>query len=83
VPTTASDYRRAWVRLRGGVVTVHLLWLNNFRYLHRNRLLKQLNDLRFHHRVKRGSDTLKVACIELVEAALDIVTVGDDRWRNL
>jgi hypothetical protein len=73
---------RAWTRLRGPVQTVHLLWLNNFRYSHEERLRKYLNDLRYYERLKRGSDTLKVACIELMDAALGIVTVGDERWRN-
>jgi hypothetical protein len=73
---------RAWTRLRGPVQTIHLLWLNNFRYSHEERLRKYLNDLKYYERVKRGSDTLKVACIELMDAALGIVTVGDERWRN-
>lgn len=73
---------RAWTRLRGPVQTVHLLWLNNFRYSHEERLRKYLNDLKYYERMKRGSDTLKVACIELMDAALGIVTVGDERWRN-
>jgi hypothetical protein len=73
---------RAWAKLRGPVQTVHLLWLNNFRYSDESRLRKHLNDLKYYERVKRGSDTLKVACIELMNAALAIVTVGDERWRN-
>jgi hypothetical protein len=64
------------------VQTVHLLWLNNFRYSPEQRLRKYLNELKYYERVKRGSDTLKVACIELMDAALSIVTVGDERWRN-
>ncbi|HVW29463.1 MAG TPA: hypothetical protein VHC69_29055 [Polyangiaceae bacterium] len=73
---------RARTRLRGPVQTVHLLWLNNFRYSDESRLRKHLNELKYYERVKRGSDTLKVACIELMDAAFDIVTVGDERWRN-
>jgi hypothetical protein len=73
---------RAWAKLRGPVQTVHLLWLNNFRYSHEQQLRKYLNDIKYYTRVKRGSDTLKVACIELMDAALGIVTVGDERWRN-
>jgi hypothetical protein len=73
---------RALTKLRGPVQTVHLLWLNNFRYSHEERLRKYLNDLKYYERVKKGSDTLKVACIELIDAALGIVTVGDERWRN-
>jgi hypothetical protein len=38
--------------------------------------------LKYYERVKKGSDTLKVACIELMDAALGMVTVGDERWRN-
>jgi hypothetical protein len=45
-------------------------------------LRKHLSDLKYYQRLKRGSDTLKVACIELMNAALAIVTVGDERWRN-
>jgi hypothetical protein len=73
---------RAWAKLRGPVQTVHLLWLNSFRYLHESRLRKHLNEIKYYERVRRGSDTLKVACIELMDAALAIVTVGDERWRN-
>jgi hypothetical protein len=73
---------RAWVKLRGPVQTVHLLWLNNFRYSHEDQLRRYLNDLKYYQRVRKGSDTLKVACIELIDAALAIVTVGDERWRN-
>lgn len=73
---------RAWTNLRGPVQTVHLLWLNSFRYCDEARLRRYLNDLKYYDRVKRGSDTLKVACIELVNAALAIVTTGDERWRN-
>jgi hypothetical protein len=73
---------RAWAKLRGPVQTVHLLWLNNFRYSDEAHLRKHLNDLRYYDRLKRGSDTLKVACIELMNAALAIIPVGDERWRN-
>jgi hypothetical protein len=73
---------RAWGRLRGPVQSVHLLWLNTFRYADESRLRKHLNDLKYYGRLKRGSDTLKVACIELMNAALAIVTIGDERWRN-
>jgi hypothetical protein len=73
---------RAWSRLRGPVQTVHMLWLNNLRYTHELRLRRHLNDLKYFERVKRGSDTLKVACIELIDAGLAIVSVGDERWRN-
>jgi hypothetical protein len=73
---------RAWTNLRGPVQTVHLLWLNNFRYVHEDQLRRYLNDLKYYQRVRKGSDTLKVACIELIDAALAIVTVGDERWRN-
>jgi len=45
-------------------------------------LRRHLNDLKYYERAKKGSDTLKVACIELMDAALGIVTVGDERWRN-
>lgn len=73
---------RAWARLRGPVQTVHLLWLNNFRYSDETRLRKHLSDIKYYARVMRGADPLKVACIELMDAALAIVTVGDERWRN-
>ena len=73
---------RARAKLRGAVATVHLLWLNNFRYSDEQRLRKHLSDIKYDQRVKRGSDMLKVACIELMDAALQIVTVGDERWRN-
>jgi hypothetical protein len=73
---------RAWTKLRGPVQTVHLLWLNNFRYRDEAQLRNHLKELKYYERVKRDSDTLKVACIELVNAALAIVTVGDERWRN-
>jgi hypothetical protein len=69
-------------KLRGPVQTVHVLWLNNLRYSHEVRLRTHLNDVRYYARVKRGSDTLKVACIELMNAASAIVNVGDERWRN-
>ena len=69
-------------KLRGPAQTVHLLWLNSFRYFHESRLRKHLNEIKHYEQVKRGSDTLKVACIELMDAALAIVTVGDERWRN-
>jgi hypothetical protein len=73
---------RAWAKLRGPVQTVHMLWLNNFRYANEARLRRHLNELKYFEHVKRGSDTLKVACTELIDAALAIVTVGDERWRN-
>ena len=73
---------RARAKLRGALATVHVLWLNNFRYAHEQRLRQYLNDIRYYTRVKKGSDTLKVVCIELVDAALEIVTIGDERWRN-
>ncbi len=73
---------RAWAKLRGPAQTVHLLWLNGFRYASEKRLRQHLSALRFYARVKKGSDTLKVACIDLIDAALQIVTVGDERWRN-
>ncbi len=73
---------RAWVRLRGPVQTVHLLWLNGHRYVHELRLRKHLNDMGFYKRVRRGSDMLEVACLELMDAAWSIVTIGDERWRN-
>jgi hypothetical protein len=68
--------------MRGPVQTVHLLWLNNFRYLHEQRLRKFLKTLRYYGPVKRGSDALKVACRDLMDASLQIVTIGDERWRN-
>ncbi|MBX3188113.1 MAG: hypothetical protein KF819_13915 [Labilithrix sp.] len=73
---------RARAKLRGPVATVHLLWLNSFRYSHEQRLRHHLNELKYYTRVKRGADVLKVACTELMDAALQIVTVGDERWRN-
>jgi hypothetical protein len=73
---------RAWIRLRGPVLTVHLLWLNGFRYASEERLRQHLSGTKFYRRVKKGSDTLKVACIDLMDAALEIVTVGDERWRR-
>lgn len=73
---------RAWAKLRGPVQTVHLLWLNNFRYSHEARLRKHLNDIKYFDRIRRTSDTLKLACIELMNAALAIITIGDERWRN-
>ncbi len=73
---------RAWTKLRGPVQTVHLMWLNNFRYADEQKLRKHLNDTKYYERTKRSSDTLKVACIELMDAALTIVTIGDERWRN-
>jgi hypothetical protein len=72
----------ARAKLRGPVATVHLLWLDNFRYSHEERLRQHLNDIKFYKRVNRGSDTLKGACNELMDAALRIVTVGDERRRN-
>jgi hypothetical protein len=45
-------------------------------------LRKHLNDIEYYKRVKRGSDTLKVACLEIVDAAWVIVKIGDERWRN-
>jgi hypothetical protein len=73
---------RAWAKLREPVQTVHTLWLNGFRYLDESRLRKHLNDLVYYRGLKRGSDTLKVACVELLRAASAIVSVGDERWRN-
>lgn len=73
---------RALKKLRGPVQTVHLLWLNNFRYTDESRLRRYLNDLTYYERVKKRSDTLKVACIDLLDAALGIVTIGDERWRS-
>jgi hypothetical protein len=73
---------RAWARLRGPVQTVHLLWLNSHRYAHESRLRRHLNDIKYYQRAKRGSDTLKVACLEMMDAAWAIVTIGDERWRN-
>ena len=73
---------RAWSKLRGPVQTVHLLWLNNFRYAYEAKLRRHLNEIGYYARAARGSDTLKVACVELMDAALAIVTVGDERWRN-
>ena len=73
---------RARAKLRGPVATVHLLWLNNFRYSHEQRLRQHLKALKYYTRVKSGSDALKVACTDLMDAALQIVTIGDERWRN-
>ncbi len=73
---------RAWAKLRGPVQTVHLLWLHGFRYTDRGRLRRHLKDIRYYERPKRDSDALKVACIELCDAAFAIVTMGDERWRN-
>ena len=73
---------RAWTKLRGSVQTVHLLWLDNLRYTHEPQLRRHLNDIKYYARVNRASDVLKVACIELIDAALIIVTIGDERWRN-
>lgn len=53
-----------------------------FRYADEARLRKHLNDLKYYARSARGSDPLKVACIELMNAALAIVSVGEARWRN-
>jgi hypothetical protein len=72
----------AWAKLRDPVQTVHLLWLNNFRYKPEHRLRQHLKDIKFDKRVKKGSDTLKVACIELIDAALQVVTVGEERWQS-
>lgn len=69
-------------RLRPAVQTAHLLWLNKYRYWDEDRLRQHLNDIKYYRRVARESDTLKVACIELTDAALQIVTVGDERWKN-
>lgn len=74
---------RATRLLRGHVQTIHMLWLNNLRYTHEFRLRQHLNGLKYYTRLKKGSDTLKVACIELVEAAVQIVTKGNERWKNL
>ncbi|MGH7295004.1 MAG: hypothetical protein ACRELB_08725 [Polyangiaceae bacterium] len=73
---------RTRARLRGHVQTVHQLWLNNLRYTDEQRLRRHLNDVKYYDRVNKGSDVLKVACIELVEAAVQIVTLGDERWPN-
>lgn len=73
---------RAWSKLRGPVQAVHMLWLNNFRFADDKKLRKHLNDIKYYERTSRGSDTLKVACLELMDAALTIVTIGDERWRN-
>lgn len=73
---------RARARLRGPVSTVHLLWLNNFRYAPEQRLRQHLRDSGFSRRVSRNADVLKVACGQVVEAAIQIVTIGDGRWRN-
>ena len=62
--------------------TVHLLWLNNFRYAPEQRLRQHLRDSGFSRRVTRNADVLKVACGQVVEAAIQIVTIGDGRWRN-
>ena len=32
--------------------------------------------------IRAAQNGLKVACIELVNAALAIVATGDERWRN-
>jgi len=55
------------------------LWLDNFRHSHEQQLRKHLNDIKYYARIKRGADALEVACIELLDAALGIVTVGDER----
>ena len=77
-----TGWASACAKLRGPVQTVHLLWLNNFRYSHESRLRKHLSDTEYFKRLKRGSDTLKVACIELMDAAWGTVIIGDERWRN-
>lgn len=58
------------------------MWLNNFRFADEKKLRKHLSDIKYYERTSRGSDTLKVACLELMDAALTIVTIGDERWRN-
>ncbi len=71
-------------RLRAGIQTVHQLWLNNFRYKAEERLRQYLKDTQYYARARlvRGADELKVACIELCDAATTIVTVGEERWRT-
>lgn len=71
----------ARTKLRGPVATVHLLWLNNYRYCDEERMRRHLRAVARYKRVGRGADILKVASIELLDAALQIVTIGDERWR--
>ena len=82
----ACDWDRlgdsAKAKLRGPIQTVHMLWLNNFRYCPEARLRSYLNEIGYYRKVQRDSDTLKVACIDLMNAATSIVTIGDERWRN-
>ncbi|MGE0324440.1 MAG: hypothetical protein AB7S68_19135 [Polyangiaceae bacterium] len=70
-------------RIRNPIATVRYLWLNNFRFKDEAGIQNHLKQVQYYENLIRGSDSLKVACGELVDAATTIVTVGDERWRNL
>ena len=74
----------ARARLRGPIQTLHQLWLNNFRYKSEASFRRHLKTIQYYRRasLQRGADELKVACIELCDAAAIVVTVGEEQWRN-
>jgi hypothetical protein len=69
-------------QLRGPIQTVHNLWLNNFRYAAEQQVRRYLKQIKYFSRVNKNADPLKAACIELLDAALEIVRIGDGRWKN-
>lgn len=71
-------------RLRGPIQTLHQLWLNNFRYKSDASCRRHLKAIKYYRRasIQRGADELKLACIELCDAAAIVVTVGEEQWRN-
>lgn len=69
-------------RLRGPIQTIHLLWLNSFRFAHERMLLGHLKRFQLDRGLPRDANPLKVRCIELFDACTEVVTVGEQRWKS-
>jgi HEPN domain len=70
-------------RLSGPIQTIHLLWLNSFRFAHDQMVRARARRIGYGPRPKRGADLLKLHCIQLFNACTEVVTVGEQRWRSL
>jgi hypothetical protein len=69
-------------RLRTPLQTIHVLWLNGYRYAHDEQVRSHLHELGLDRDVHRRADSLKVKCNELYDACAEVVTVGVARWNR-
>lgn len=69
-------------RLRVPLQTIHLLWLNGYRYAHDKQVRSHLHEHELDRDVHKNADRLKVKCGQLFDACSEVVTVGEDRWHS-